>query len=161
MKCIQNEFTYFRVACDCLSCSESVHLCRHGSHYGENRLTSIRVYPSWTQRQCLDAILGQLYTELGGDDVHAGLANGISQQGSHASDTSELDVSTLTGNEHDLLLFAGTNEIEEAVDNVDVADQVCFNLCAVSFYGLSLSGTSYRVIHTLSLISFSSASNLP
>jgi hypothetical protein len=79
--------------------------------------------------------LGQFSAELGGDDVHASLANRISQHGRNASDTSELNVSTLTGNEYDLLLFAVTNEIEEAVDDVDVADQVCFDLCAVNIYG--------------------------
>ena len=77
--------------------------------------------------------MGQFSAELGGDDVHASLADRISQQGRKASDTSELNVSTLTGNEYDLLLFAVTNEIEEAVDDVDVADQVCFDLCAVNF----------------------------
>ena len=97
-------------------------------------LTSICVYPSWTQRQCLDAILGQFSAELGCDDVHASLADRISQYGRNASDTIELNVSTLTGNEYDLLLFAVTNEIEEGVDDVDVADQVCFDLCAVNLY---------------------------
>jgi hypothetical protein len=77
--------------------------------------------------------LGQFSAELGGDDVHASLADRISHHGSKASDTSELDVATLAGNEYDLLLFAVTNEIEEGVDDVDVADQVCFDLCAVNF----------------------------
>ena len=77
--------------------------------------------------------MGQFSAELGGDDVHASLADRISQHGRNASDTIELNVSTLTGNKYDLLLFAVTNEIEEGVDDVDVADQVCFDLCAVNF----------------------------
>ena len=77
--------------------------------------------------------MGQFSAELGGDDVHASLCDRISKHVRHGGDTIELDVSTLTGNEHDLLLFAVTNEIQEGVDDVDVADQVCFDLCAVSF----------------------------
>jgi hypothetical protein len=77
--------------------------------------------------------LGQFSAELGGDDVHASLADRISQQGRNASDTIELNVSTLTGNEYDLLLFAVTNEIEEGVDDIDVAEQVVFDLSAVNF----------------------------
>jgi hypothetical protein len=77
--------------------------------------------------------LGQFNAELGHDNVHASLADGISQQRRNASDTIELNVSTLAGNEYDLLLFAVTNEIEEGVDDVDVADQVCFDLRTVNF----------------------------
>ena len=78
--------------------------------------------------------MGQFNAELGGDDVHASLADRISQHVRNASNTSELNVSTRTGNEYDLLLFAVTNEIEEGVDDVDVADQVVFDLGAVNFY---------------------------
>ena len=77
--------------------------------------------------------MGQFSAELGGDDVHASLADRISQQGRNASDTIELNVSTLTGNEYDLLLFAVTNEIDEGIDDVDVAEQVVFDLGAVNF----------------------------
>jgi len=122
-------------------------------------LTSICVYPSWTQRQCLDAFLGQFNAELGGDHVHASLADRVSQEGSHASDTSELNVTTLTGNEYDLLFFAVTNKIEEGVDDIDVAEQVIFDLCAISLLLLSLKWSLKD--HTLSLISFTSASSLP
>lgn len=66
--------------------------------------------------------MGQFSAEFGGDDVHASLADRISQQGRNASGTIKLNVSTLTGNEYDLLLFAVTNKIEEGVDDVDVAD---------------------------------------
>jgi hypothetical protein len=72
--------------------------------------------------------LGQFSAELGHDDVHASLADRISHHGSKASDTSELDVATLAGNEYNLLLFAVTNETEEGVDDVDVADQVVFDV---------------------------------
>jgi hypothetical protein len=77
--------------------------------------------------------LGQFSAELGGGDVHASLADRISQHGRNACDAIELNISTRTGNEYDLLLFAVTNEIEKGVDDVDVADQVCFDLRAVSF----------------------------
>lgn len=89
----------------------------------------------------------QFSAELGGDDVHASLADGISHQGSKASDTSELHVSTLTGDEYDLLFFAVTDETKEAVDDVDVADQVCFNLCAVNICWYRLRASS-RIIHS-------------
>ena len=77
--------------------------------------------------------MGQLSTKLGSDDVHASFSDRVSQHGRKPSDTSELKVSTLTGNEYDLLLFAFTDEIEEGVDDINVADQVCFDLCAVNF----------------------------
>lgn len=77
--------------------------------------------------------MGQFNAEFGGDHVHASLADRITQQGGHAGDTGELDVPTLAGNEHDLLVFAFTDEIEEGVDNVDVAEQVCFDLSVVNF----------------------------
>lgn len=89
--------------------------------------------------------MGQFNAELGGDDVHASLADRIPQQGRHASDTGELDVSTLAGNEHDLLVLAFTDEIQEGVDDVDVAEQVCFHLSLVNFCYCSVVGS--RIIH--------------
>ena len=93
------------------------------------RLTGICVDPSWTHRQCLDALRAQFSGQLGDEHIHASLADGISHHGGNASDTSEFHVSTWTGDEDDLLLLAATDEIEEGVDDVDVAGQVCFDLC--------------------------------
>jgi hypothetical protein len=95
--------------------------------------------------------LGQFSAELGGDDVHASLADRVSQHVRNASDTSELNVSTRTGNEYDLLLLAVTDEIEEGVDDVDIADQVCFDLCAVNFciFAQVLAEGSYVLINLL------------
>jgi hypothetical protein len=78
-------------------------------------------------------MLGQFNAEFGGDDHHASFGRGISYQGRKATETSELDVSTLTRNAYDLLLFAMTNEVKEGVDNEYVTDHVCFDLFLVSF----------------------------
>jgi hypothetical protein len=77
--------------------------------------------------------LSQFNAELCGDHVHSSLGDRISQQGRKTSDTSELDVATLTGNKYDLPLFAVTNEIDEGVDDVDITEQVVFDLRLVKF----------------------------
>lgn len=102
------------------------------------RLTSICVHPSETQGQRLDALLGQLSAELGDVHIHTSLANRISHHGWKASDTGELDVSSRTGKEYDLLLLPVANEVEERVDDVDAAEHVCYHLHAVSMVLLSL-----------------------
>ena len=111
-------------------------------------LTRIGVDPSWTQSYRLDALRGQFNGVLGGEHIEASLADRVSQQGRKASDASKLNISTRTGNEGDLLLFAVTNEIEERVDDEDIADHICPDLCAVSWgcFVKGLVGGSYILI---------------
>lgn len=96
-------------------------------------LTSICVYPSGTNRQCFDTICGQFNAVFSHHHVHSGFGNGISHELRKTSDASELDISTLARNECNLLLCAFTNDVEEGVDNIDVADHIVFDLCLVSF----------------------------
>jgi hypothetical protein len=91
--------------------------------------------------------LGQFDAELGDDDVHTSFASRIPQQGRNASNSVELNISTRTRYIYDLLLLAITNQIEKGVDNVDVADQVCFDLCTVNFY-CCRSSASRRIIRS-------------
>ena len=141
VKCIQHELTYFGIAGDLLSCSKSA-MCSNTMRVAY-RLTCIGSYPSWTDGQCLNTLLGQFHTKLGGDDSHASFGDRVPEHGGDASNTSKLKVSTRTGDEDDLSLFAVADEIQKAVDDVDVAEEVRLDLCVVSFCRCRLAKQSY------------------
>ena len=92
-------------------------------------LTGIRVGPSWTDGEGLDALLAQFSGILGHDDHHARFGGRVAHDGRKAGEAGELDVCALAGDEDDFLLLALADEIEEGVDDEDVADYVCFDLC--------------------------------
>ena len=77
----------------------------------------IGVDPTWAERQCFDALRGQLGGVFGGDHLHRSLGGGVSHDGREASHASEVDGSTLARDEDDLLLLAVANEFEESVDD--------------------------------------------
>ena len=66
--------------------------------------------------------------ELGHDEVHASLRDGIAHHVGEGGDARKLDVCALAGDEDDLLLLAVANESEERIDGVNIADQIVHDL---------------------------------
>ena len=108
----------------------------------------ISVDPTWAERQCFDALRGQLGGVFGGDHLHRSLGGGVSHDGREASHASEVDGSTLARDEDDLLLLAVANEFEESVDDEHVVDHNASDLYVVSpgYLPVALRDGSYVLI---------------
>jgi hypothetical protein len=68
--------------------------------------------------------------ELCHGHVHASLADRVTQQSGESGSASEVEISTLTRDEDHLLLCALTDEMEEGIYDVDVAEEIVLDLRA-------------------------------